>query len=375
MTRVYRLAAVLLSVVLLPWAFPQTPPGSDPPPQRPDRPRERGERGDFRGPGNWIGWVARTLAQQLDLDDQQRESYQQIVEKYQQPAEGEAEGGDATRTLFEQMRAAREAGDDARVNELREQFRQLRERGSQRMNAFFDEVQTILREDQVGRLTQFRERAGQRMREGGPDDVRERIARLRAQLSLDEEQAQRFDQAVEDMRRQQGEQMRQVGPLFRELREAQRAGDEERVRQIEDQIAELRFDPQAMRDELYAAIAEFLRPDQKQILDEFRRSEGGERAQEDPTDVRTILRAAKRLELTEDQSDKLREIERDAGQAERQVRRSDRESRAALAADVTKKIEALLTPEQIEQFRKSLQPRERTRRTPAEGRPETGERP
>jgi polyhydroxyalkanoate synthesis regulator phasin len=71
-------------------------------------------------------------------------------------------------------------------------------------------------------------------------------------------------------------------------------------------------------------------------------------------DARTVLKAIKRVELTRDQKDNIRDIEREAIGAFRKISRKDKQAHAELATQVKAEIDKLLKPEQAEQFEAAL---------------------
>ncbi len=71
-------------------------------------------------------------------------------------------------------------------------------------------------------------------------------------------------------------------------------------------------------------------------------------------DARTVLRAVKRVDLTRAQQDEIRDIERAAIGAYRQISRKDKQRHAELAEQLKAEIAELLDGEQIEQFQSAL---------------------
>lgn len=71
-------------------------------------------------------------------------------------------------------------------------------------------------------------------------------------------------------------------------------------------------------------------------------------------DARTVLRAAKRVDLNRDQKDEIREIERGTIGAYRRISRKNKEGHTELAEQVKAEITKLLDAEQIEQFEAAL---------------------
>ncbi|MCH7898725.1 MAG: Spy/CpxP family protein refolding chaperone, partial [Proteobacteria bacterium] len=120
-----------------------------------------GQRGGMRQ--MQVGRVAERVAGALELSDEQRSLYDAIVKRHQE----DTPSGEEMREIFGEMRAAREDGDQERVQGLAAQMREQREAATKRVNAFFDEVETILTDEQAEQLGGIRERVQQR---GGRQD-------------------------------------------------------------------------------------------------------------------------------------------------------------------------------------------------------------
>lgn len=312
--------------------------------------RERGDRQrGARERGGMQRMLAR-VAEQLDLDDSQREKLEQIVESHS----GDT---DRRRELGRQMREAREAGDDARLEELREQ---MRGGGGNPFEAILNELEPVLREDQLDNLDEMRQNFRRR---GGRNQQRldrRSLERLGEELKLSDQQTEKFDDIIANYNERQGDlggRMREMGGIWRELREARQSGDDRRVEELQARMAEVRPDRQASTDRLFNQIARILNDDQKKILEQARErmgARGDRRGRGRQPDVREILRAAKRLRLDDDQKAELREIERDAQRDQRELSARDREGQAELSEDVKKEIIKILDEDQKRQFERSL---------------------
>jgi len=304
--------------------------------------RRQGQRGgERRGPQ--FGALFQRMPDQLELDDEQRAQFEEIVAEYRERMGEARQRGEGMREVFREMRAAREAGDDKRVEELRAQLRERRGGGGRFMEEFFD-----------GR------------------NPMESLRELRSRLELDEQQEEQFDELLEDLREQGGQRrqrMEELRPLMRELREAREAGDEERAEELRAQLEQQRPRPGEMLEDFFVELEQILRDDQKEILAQFREemSERGERGERGRVDVRAILNAARRLKLDQDQKKELNEIGQAALRAERELQRRDREGRAMIAAKVKREVIAILDAEQAKQFENYLSRRGRPERPGREG--------
>lgn len=356
MTRFLCLA--LLSMFVLPSvAQNRTPAPTDQPPQV----RER-QRDGARGGRDWMGGMARRLTTELSLDEQQQAQLSQMMATWAEQAPMAQ-----LRELGGQMREAREAGDDARAQELIQQMQALRAAGAQHREQFMDQLETILREDQVAKLSEVRERMQQDFR-GGPGGFgggmgggpQMFIERAKEQLNLDEDQAAHLDELVAAARnRAGGPGADGPGALWQQMREAREAGDEDRVNELRQQM---RADGEARAaafEQVLTELEKTLRPEQKKALADFRAEMAERRAgmggpPQSTTDPRSILRAARGIDgLSYEQKEQIEELTREAQSQMREVRR-DREAAAELGAKLKQQITTLLTPAQREDFERSL---------------------
>lgn len=326
---------LLISISLLCLAAPTVGVAQDRPRDGSDDrpPSERGRRAERPGPGQFgdrfFAMVSDRLADELELDEQQQAQFDQLVAEFREKAQQQRLNSADMEDLVQQMREARDAGDEQRIMELRDQMRALRGGGDPLRVQFLDEVEKILREDQLPRLVEFRDRMAERERMGpggfgGPMQGR-MLERLKSELNLSEEQESQFDDLAAKLRE--------------EMRPGRDGGGFERMRES--------------MEHFQAELRKILTPEQTQVLDEFsaRMPGAGRGAALDP---RGVIRAARRIaDLTEDQRDKLAAIEEDAQRAERDIGR-DRAARAELAGSVRAQIVAMLTPEQKEAFERSL---------------------
>ncbi len=302
-----------------------------------DRPRD----------GRWAG-MAERLAGELQLDEQQRTQYDEIVARYREQLTRDS--GGAMRETFEQMRAAREAGDQEQLRELGQQMRERRRAMGDAFNRFYDEIQPILRPEQQQLLADFRQRAADRERRANPMRA---LQDLRETLNLDQTQQQQFDELLRGSRervmaRREGGQMRE---LVQQMREAREAGDDEKAEQLRAQLVnrdELTDEVETFLDELMP----ILRDDQKALVEQFRTQFESSSARGNVADFRTLIAAARRVDLRPEQTQALRQVYDDARRAAREAR--DGEGRATLAAKVRDDIRAVLDAEQFAQFEQNV---------------------
>jgi hypothetical protein len=303
--------------------------------------------------------VARRLAAELQLDESQKARFDEVVAGLQQQS-GVADPDDQLRALMADLQAAREQQDHDRVADLARQIRELRGGGDAGIEKLFDAVASILREDQQPALARFRERwnADRRRGAAGANRLERAVRRLEDELNLTDEQRPQFDALVEQYRERFAAQAKtraaqdeERAKLLAELRAARDGGDVEKVRDLEQQLAERRDDDLALLNEFLHELEGVLGEDQRVVLERYRDRNavpGG-----DVNDVRTVLRAARRLRLEPEQREKLREIERATIQSVRELS-GDRAGREALTARTREAILAFLTDEQKVEFEKHL---------------------
>ncbi len=316
--------------------------------------RGRGGRGDGEGrgrggPGFGPGGMQRMaerLAEQLNLDETQKLQLDEII------ANNQKEMQDA-RARWQEVREAEEAGDTELARQIRTELQgQMRNP----MSGLMDDIEGILREDQMQAFEEIRERFDRGGRERG------QISEIPERLKLTPEQRELFD----EVRRQQGEQMRQrfgeMRPLFEELRQARDDGNEARAQEVEAQLEAMRGGPDGGLEHILAELEPTLSDEQKALLAQFREEMGSrerDRRRGDREDPRRIVQMAKRLDgLTEEQKTELNEIEQAAGREARRAR-GDREAAAALAESVKQQIIDILTDEQALKFDEMLKQSDR----------------
>jgi hypothetical protein len=306
--------------------------------------QERGRGGRGRGP--MIGRMIDRLAEELDFDDEQMAQIDEIVAAHEQRMQ-------ETHAQWQEVRAATEAGDEERAAELREQLRQRFGERGEAMRAVLDEIEPLLREDQLEQFQQWRERMSQRMGPGGRDNMR-RIAReLPDAVNMTEEQREEFEELLNEQRAMMQERMHE---RMQERRQRGEGGEGDRA---ERRGRRGRPGSPEMREDFFEQVAEILNEDQLELLADYRAQIEPERPDRDPRqsdDLRNVLSAAKRIQdLSGEQKEALWDLERDAMRSSRELGRRDREGQALLAAGVKKEIEKLLDEQQTEEFQQNLE--------------------
>jgi len=320
--------------------------------------------------------MAERLADELDLTEEQRARFDEIVEKYSEQSLERAEHHARMRELGQEYRAARTAGDDQKAAEIREQMRELAAQRGQIIENFMTEVEAILEPAQVEKLREMRGRLRSFGERGA--DIRRLIDSLPEELDLTPEQRVQYEDLLDEHRQQMQEHQRAWREAReekrRQMEEAEAAGDEERAAALREEMLRSRPEPVGF-DEFFERLAAILTEEQRSRLAELRAEMAlppGQRAAAE--DVRELLRAAKRLDLNEQQREKLKEIQREALTGERAARR-DPQARQELAAKIKNQIMALLDDGQKADFEKMLKG-ERPGRHRYEGdRPPPGGRP
>jgi len=318
----------------------------------------RGGPGGPGGPGRFnFEDMARGLGEELNLTPQQQQTYDALVAKYK-AQEGQQPSGEDQREVMRQMREAQQAGDDAKVQELRDQMRARGQARMQAMQQFVAEVEPMLDADQKATLQEVRQRFQNMGRgRGNPMQV---LDQLPEQLGLTPEQKTQFDTLAAEQRDRMAkarESMRELGPLWQELRQARENGDEQRAAELQAQIDAKRPQPPNF-DEFFAKLEPILTDAQKaklaEVRQQFQGGPGGRNARGAATelDVRTLLRVARQLELNDQQKEQLRTIGRDGQRDERAA--ADATARAASVQQTKARISEILDAKQKADFERQL---------------------
>ncbi len=303
-----------------------------------------GRLDDGRGPGRRghgppIHRIIERLTEQLDLDDEQTARIEELVAAHEQ-------GMQEVFAQREEIRAAMQAGDEERVAELREELRQEWGGPGAAIQALLDEIEPVLREDQLETFQQFRENIAPGPGPGGWGRMRRMVEGLPDAVNMTEEQRKKFAELLAQGRDKMGERMRERWPRGQEggPDEAEHPG---------------RPDFSAMENEFFDQVSEILEKDQLDLLAAYRAgSESGRGARErrEADDLRIVVSAADRLQgLSSEQKEEWTEIKGEAMRSYRDLRRTDKEGRAALAADVKARILKLLDEEQTTEFERNIE--------------------
>jgi len=299
--------------------------------------QEPGRRGDWGGAGGnwgprqWLDRMVEGFDHELGFDEQQWVQLDTIV------AAQEARAREAF-AQWQEVGSAMAVGDQTRAAELREQLLKQFNGSEGGMRDMFNEIETVLQEDQLARFQEMRQTM-QQWRDHGRQ-MWQAVRELPDTVEMTDEQRQDFHALLRDRWQAMQEEMRQ------------------RSEQGLDGIQWDAPDFAALEDDFYGQVAELLDEKQQSLLSDYRlqfATRGQPTEQQQTDDVRNVLKAMKRVrELSGEQRDALREIEHDALNSYREVRRY-KERSAALAADVKARIIAVLNPEQSEEFTRSLE--------------------
>ncbi len=295
--------------------------------------------------------IANQLADKLQLSDAQRTQYNALVAKYKDRWQGQAGRAGALRDLARAYRQARQSGDAPRADEVSQQMRELGGARGQAVREFLDEVKPILTTEQLKKLDEFRQTmrgrmAGAQAPGGG---LRQLVRRLPDELGLTADQRTKFDALVAEQRAAAAGPRDELHPLVESLRAARQAGDDAQVAGLEKQLADRRAaggSPQTFLEKLQPILTD----EQKAKLQDLRAKLGA--AAQAPGDVRQVLQTARRLDLTEEQRGRLREIMHTTTTAARDAQ--DADARTKLAASVKQQIVAMLDTNQAEKFEQML---------------------
>lgn len=321
------------------------------------------------------------IRSELDLDDEQKAKYDAIVDEHKKKGRPGMRGARA-RGITRGGRGARGGGGSSSGAEPRTDVRGAR---GDHMDAFFDEVEGILRDDQQKKLADIRKDHAARRGLGGGGPIAQ-LRRLQGDLKLDDEQNQRYegllDKLDEDLKssRTGGA---DIGEVIEEIRAAAEAGNTDRVKELRERLPNPRQANDRAVAQFLDEVESFLEPKQLDTLERYKRQL---RANREETNLRECFRFVSRLDLDRDQRQEMRGIQRDSARALREARRDAGET-ARVTAEVKEQLRGMLADEQCAEFDKWLEQKEskrgkqarrgeRSRRQPArDAEPEDGETP
>ncbi len=294
-----------------------------------------------------ITWLTRELDLTPEQQQQIRRLAKELVAVYSDGEQREVR----LQELKNQIQEARQAGDDQRVDQLREQLRRLRSRNFQQ--ELIERIRPLLTAQQQQRLEQMPlGRTSVRPQRGRPDQLHD-IRRLRRELKLTSEQKKQFDEFYKELtdRLERPELSDDsLVALVEELQQAAEAGDKQRISELRKELNSARkLTRQRAFDHFYEQLMPILTDPQREIVQRVRSGRTGR-----PLDARRLLALARRLDLRSDQRRALHDLERETRQALREARR-DRAARRKLAEEVEQRIRELLDDKQTARFDELLE--------------------
>lgn len=227
--------------------------------------REGGRRRGGRRRGPDMEAFYQRLTGEIEMDEDQLAALEDIKAAQQQRME-------EFRAKRQEIRAAREAGDDETADRLREEMRAGRgmRRGGP-MGETIEQIEGILNEDQLAQFQTvrqtMRDEREQRMRER----FDERYEQIATDLDLDDDQRA----VLEDIKATQLEDMEAYRARWQEVRQAYDDGDEETGDALrEELVAEMRESggPRAFMNRAWDELDPVLTEDQRVLAQEMRES-------------------------------------------------------------------------------------------------------
>ncbi len=145
--------------------------------------------------------VVRELPDQVNMDDEQRAQFRELIDQRRSEMRDRMS---QMQGLWDEMRTAREAGDEARIEELRGEIEAMQPTREQQLSVLLDAVAPLLRDDQKPLLDQYRAGldigAGGGAGDGKGADLRA-LLRLVRRLDLSDEQKRGVKEIEEDVKR------------------------------------------------------------------------------------------------------------------------------------------------------------------------------
>ncbi len=197
--------------------------------------REREQRRQYRE-------MIEKMPEELKLDDSQREEFERLVEQRRDRMRARFQ---EMRPLWREMQSAREAGDDARVEELQQQMAGMRPDREQATEQLLKEIrEKILKEDQVPLLEEYQQQllgGGEAAAESGtPAKLRELDAReilhVARRVHMDREQRHQLRLLARDAVKKQ-----------HEIRRGDKEGQAKLAESVQKQIVTMLNDEQKQR--------------------------------------------------------------------------------------------------------------------------------
>lgn len=336
---------VCASVLALAQDGGQQPPDNQPQQQRGMRGRGGPGGPGFGGPGG-PGRMFNRIAEDLQLDEQQRAQYEEIMGPMREQM----------KTMGERWRQVRDLEDSGEADKAAEMRRalmtEMQGNQGQMMQSAMDQLETILRPEQVEKFDDMRDRFE---RDRDSRENFRKIQELPDKLGLTPEQKEKWDAMAQTGREEFGQKWQAMGPMFEAMRAAREAGDTEKAAELQKQIDAQRPDMNAAMSDFLGKVGEILTPEQQATLSAFRdennlmpQPAAGE-AHVGLVDPRDLIKFAKRLRLNDSQKEQFRQIEEDTMAAYRDARR-DAAAKAELSAHVKAQIDGILEGSQKQRF-------------------------
>lgn len=319
--------------------------------ERGPRMRQFGQRGDFNR--RFDGFFER-MTSELNLDETQRAEVDRVAAPYRERMRQRVD-------KMRQMREAYESGDTELADQLRTE---IREQGGPQdgMPQFIEEIRPLLRPDQVDRLDQMQTRMRERFAQG--QQLRRAVEEIPDRLNLDEDQRAQFDEQVQSGREAMRSRWEEMRRLSDEAQAAVEAGEMEKAADLRTQIEAARSSAEPSMDDLFKAVEGILREDQKPALAEFRKElaemgtmdgpPGGEARGRDSANVRNLFRAVRRLQLSDEQEKKIKELEQETMRRTRELRARDADERQELFDQAKREVVQVLEPDQAKELESAL---------------------
>lgn len=273
------------------------------------------------------------FADRLELDDDQRGQLEEIGRNMRDRMRGRWREGGGRDARF----GPAGEGDDAAAEGAR------RRRG---FDGFFDEVEGILREDQIPLLDEVREERRQRAQRRG------RGERGGAR--------QRFGRDRDRQREQNGGMLKRLEQSIDfsdglDLDDTQRAKLDAAMRSARTGLAAGETNEEQALGYVLEELQGSLNPNQIEAFGEMRQSLREQKARDlKVNDVRLIFMAVAAVDLDPEQARAFRDIYK-ASAAEFKKVRKDREAQAKLAEKTKKQIVEMLSPRQLQRFERQLE--------------------
>lgn len=316
-------------------------------------PAARNARGQTDAQPASLERIAQRLISVLDLTPEQKTQVDQIVAEHKRQRE------ELRKLVSEMIRSPKT--EPEKYEALRDQINEMQTKMRDPVAWLCEDIEKVLAPGQAERLKAMREqmtRGGRTPKRSDADLLRE----LRATLELTPQQSAEFDALLAQGGDAHGQHAQGAGGpsgeelkgLLEELRQAREQRDRERIAELQQKLAGMQTTQQIDWDDFTARLASILTEEQVEKLEAFevRMEAGGDEAT--IGEIRDMFRAARRVGLTAEQTQKIRDLQKLIRRKHGRLAVSDDAARQKAVEEIREHLKALLDEQQFRRFEVNL---------------------